>query len=96
MPAELFFPELGDLAQARLLLPPDLCGIRQAAGPRVQYPDVAFGFAHEMLRNGDVCSSLSSGHCTIHLRCPLSANSSHGTHPELEATVAEKSATDVA
>ena len=25
-----------------------------------------------------------------------SANSSHGTHPELEATVAEKSATDVA
>jgi hypothetical protein len=25
-----------------------------------------------------------------------SANSSHGTHPELEATVAEESATDVA
>jgi hypothetical protein len=49
MPAELFFPELGDLAQARLLLPPDLCGIRQAAGPRVQYPDVTFGFANEML-----------------------------------------------
>jgi hypothetical protein len=49
MPTELFFPDLGDLAQARLLLPPDLCGIRQAAGPRVQYPDVAFGFANEML-----------------------------------------------
>jgi hypothetical protein len=27
---------------------------------------------------------------------PSPANSSHGTHPELEATVAEESATDVA
>jgi hypothetical protein len=30
-------------------------------------------FAHQLLWNGDVYSSLDSGHCTIHLRCPKSA-----------------------
>jgi hypothetical protein len=52
MPAELFFPDLGDLSKARLLLPPDRCGIRQAARQSVHYPDVAFGFAHQLLWNG--------------------------------------------
>jgi len=37
-----------------------------------------------------------NGHCQGRSPCLKGANSSHGTHPELEATVAEKSATDVA
>ena len=39
---------------------------------------------------------LELGHCSTQLACLKRANSSHGTHPELEATVAEESATDVA
>ena len=41
-------------------------------------------FARQLLWNVDVCSSLNSGHFTIHLRCPLSANNGSG---HLVATV---------
>jgi hypothetical protein len=35
-------------------------------------------------------------HCSMRSALRISANSTHGTDPELEATVAEESATDVA
>jgi hypothetical protein len=41
-------------------------------------------------------SSLNCRHHALRRQLPKSANSGHGTHPELEATVAEESATDVA
>jgi hypothetical protein len=47
-------------------------------------------------RSADVCLYAHNGLKSDIAPCPESANSSHGTHPELKATVAAESATDVA
>ena len=60
-------------------------------------PDARFGsIATELRCPGYVCFALKLGHCSVQPASLKGANSSHGTHPELEAMVAEQSATDVA
>ena len=59
-------------------------------------PNARFGsFASVWPDHGDFRSTAVNGHLQAGRACLKGANSSHGTHPELEATVAEESATDV-